>query len=268
MTPVGADSDVCWRWLWGERMPGKILIAGETWFSTSVHTKGFDSFTTTTFHEGYSFLKAALEASGYEVDVVENHVAPVKFPETVEALKQYSAIILSDIGANTLLLHPKTWLRSERAVNKLDSIAGYVRSGGGLIMVGGYLTFTGIEAKGCWKDTVVEACLPVRLMASDDRREHPEGVVGKIVNPSHPVLAGIEGPLPAVLGYNRVNLAPEAELLATVDGDPLIAVAEVGKGRSAVFTSDCSPHWCPTEFVNWRGYGQIWSNLCAWTGRQ
>lgn len=252
----------------GKHMSGKVLIAGETWFSTSVHTKGFDSFTTTTFHEGYSFLKAALEASGFAVDVIENHVAPEKFPETVEVLKQYSTVILSDIGANTLLLHPKTWLRSERAANKLDAIASYVRSGGGLIMVGGYLTFTGIEAKGCWKDTAVEACLPVRLMASDDRREHPEGVVGEIVQSSHPVLAGIEGPLPAVLGYNRVSLAPEGELLATVDGDPLIAVAEVGKGRSAVFTSDCSPHWCPAEFVNWPGYRQIWSNLCAWTGRQ
>jgi len=248
-------------------MAGRILIAGETWFTTSVHTKGFDSFTTTTFHEGYSFLKQALENSGYEVDVIENHVAPTQFPETAEALGRYSAIILSDIGANTLLLHPKTWLRSEPAANKLDAIAQYVRSGGGLIMAGGYLTFTGFEAKGCWKDTVVEACLPVRLSASDDRREHPEGIVGQIVKPAHPVLNGVTGPLPALLGYNRVTLAPGSELLATVGGDPLIALAEVGKGRSAVFTSDVSPHWCPADFVNWPGYRAMWSNLCAWTGR-
>jgi uncharacterized membrane protein len=143
-----------------------------------------------------------------------------------------------------------------------------VKSGGGLIMVGGYLTFTGIEAKGCWKDTVVEACLPVRLMPTDDRKEHPEGIVGEIVEPAHPVLKGVEGPLPAVLGYNKVALAEGAQLLATVGGDPLIAVAEIGAGRSAAFTSDCSPHWCPTEFVNWPGYRTLWSNLCAWTGRQ
>ncbi len=249
-------------------MANKILIAGETWFTTAIHTKGFDSFTTTTFGEGYSFLKAALEASGYEVDVIENHVAPTQFPETVRALEQYSTIILSDIGANTLLLPPQTWLRSERAINRLDVIADYVKAGGGLIMVGGYLTFSGIEAKGCWKDTVVEACLPVRLSATDDRREHPEGIVGKIVRPTHAVLEGVEGPLPAVLGYNRVRLAEGAELLATVGGDPLIAVTEVGAGRSAVFTSDCSPHWCPTDFINWPGYKTLWANLCAWTGRQ
>jgi uncharacterized membrane protein len=249
-------------------MVGKVLIAGETWFSTAVHTKGFDSFTTTTFHEGYSFLKAALEESGYGVDIIENHVAPVQFPDTAEALSQYSTIILSDIGANTLLLHPKTWLQSARSANKLHAIAEYVKNGGGLIMVGGYLTFTGIEAKGCWKDTVVEECLPVRLMATDDRSEHPEGIVGEVVNASHPVLAGVDGQLPALLGYNRTSLAPGAELLATVGGHPLVAVTESGKGRSAVFTSDCSPHWCPTEFVNWPGYKQLFANLCAWTGRQ
>ncbi|MFI0843948.1 glutamine amidotransferase [Mesorhizobium sp. IMUNJ 23232] len=249
-------------------MAGKVLIAGETWFTTSVHTKGFDSFTTTTFHEGYSFLKAALEASGHQVEIIENHVAPTNFPDSPEALSRYSTVILSDIGANTLLLHPNTWLRSDRSANKLHAIADYVKGGGGLIMVGGYLTFTGIEAKGCWKDTVVEACLPVRLMTTDDRQEHPEGIVGEIVKPDHPVLAGVDGALPALLGYNRTSLAPGAELLAKIDGDPLVAVTEAGKGRTAVFTSDCSPHWCPTDFVNWQGYRQLWSNLCAWTGRQ
>jgi uncharacterized membrane protein len=248
-------------------MAGKVLIAGETWFTTAVHTKGFDSFTTTTFHEGYSFLKAALEASGYEVDVIENHVAPTQFPDSAEGLAKYSTVILSDIGANTLLLHPNTWLRSDRSSNKLHAIADYVKAGGGLVMVGGYLTFTGIEAKGCWKGTVVEECLPVRLMATDDRCEHPEGAVGEIAQPSHPVFSGVQGALPALLGYNRTSLAPGAELLATIGGDPLIAVAEAGKGRSAVFTSDCSPHWCPPDFVNWQGYQKLWSNLCGWTGR-
>lgn len=249
-------------------MASKILIVGETWVTTATHTKGFDSFITTTFGEGYSFLKAALEASGYEVDVIENHHAPVRFPETVEALSAYSTVILSDIGANTLLLHPKTWLHSERSVNKLDVIADYVRGGGGLIMVGGYLTFTGIEAKGCWKDTMVEATLPVRLMATDDRREHPEGMTGSFETRDHPVLTGLEGTLPPLLGYNRVMLAEGGELLATIGDDPLLAVGTFGAGRTAAFMSDCSPHWCPPDFIAWPGYRTLWSNLCAWTGGQ
>lgn len=248
-------------------MAHKILIAGETWFQTTTHTKGFDSFITTSFGEGYSYLQAALERSGYEVDVIENHVAPTDFPETAEALRQYSTVILSDIGANTLLLHPRTWHRAEPTPNRLDAIADYVKGGGGLIMVGGYLTFTGIEAKGCWKDTAVEACLPVRLMATDDRREHPEGVAGEIVQRDHAVVQGVDGALPKLLGYNRVTLAEGAELIATIKGDPLLAVTEAGAGRTAAFMSDCSPHWCPTAFIDWPGYRTLWSNLCAWTGR-
>ncbi len=249
-------------------MSGKrILIVGETWFTTATHTKGFDSFTTTSFGEGYSILKAALEAGGYQVDVIQNHAAPTDFPDTVDGLRKYATVILSDIGANTLLLAPKTWLHAQRSPNRLDVIADYVKGGGGLVMVGGYLTFTGIEAKGCWKDTPVEACLPVRLMATDDRREHPEGVVGTIVLDTHPVFDQVQGPLPALLGYNRVTLAEGAELLATIGNDPLLALTEHGNGRTAAFMSDCSPHWCPAEFTNWPGYKAMWCNLVAWTGR-
>ncbi|AKH85326.1 hypothetical protein AA958_27320 [Streptomyces sp. CNQ-509] len=40
-------------------------------------------------------------------------------------------------------------------------------------------------------------------------------------------------------------LRDEATLLAEIDGDPLIAVREVGAGRTAVFTSGMSAHWAP-----------------------
>lgn len=36
------------------------------------------------------------------------HAAATDFPLTLEALQEWDAIILSDIGANTLLLHPDT----------------------------------------------------------------------------------------------------------------------------------------------------------------
>lgn len=246
----------------------RVLIVGETWITYSVHTKGFDSFSTAKFGEGYSYLKKALEQNGFTVDVIENHVAAERFPDNAAALEAYSTVILSDIGANTLLLTPTTWNTSQKTPNRLEVIAEYVRNGGGLIMVGGYLTFTGIEGKGFWRNTAVEAVLPVTLHATDDRREHPEGMVGKTVQAGHPVLAGVPADWPAVLGYNQVVARPEAELLATVAGDPLIAVTTAGKGRTAVFTSDCSPHWCPQEFIAWPGYARMWTNLCRWTGGQ
>jgi uncharacterized membrane protein len=171
----------------------KVLIVGETWITHSTHTKGFDSFSTASFGEGYSYLKAALERGGFDVDVIENHVAATKFPAALRGLLPYSTIILSDIGANTLLLTPQTWRQAEPTANRLQLIADYVQNGGGLVMIGGYLTFTGVEAKGFWKDTPVEAVLPVRLFPYDDRSEHPEGIVAKVTDAAHPILADVAG---------------------------------------------------------------------------
>ncbi len=242
----------------------KVLIVGETWITTATHTKGFDSFTTTHYGEGYSYLKAALEAGGAEVTVIPNETAALQFPATVEALQKYDVLILSDIGANTLLLTPRTWKEATPTGNRLGIIHEYVQQGGGLVMVGGYLTFTGIEGKGFWKDTPVEACLPVRLMATDDRAERPQGVHGAVVAPNHPILAKVPDEWPAVLGYNRVSVAEGAELLATVEGNPLLVVAAFGKGRTVAFTTDCSPHWCPQPFLAWSGYSVLWQNICGW----
>lgn len=242
----------------------RILIAGETWITTATHTKGFDSFTTSSFGEGYSYLKAALERGGFTVDVIENHVAALQFPGKIEELEKYAAVILSDIGANTLLLAPPTWRNYEIAPNRLELIGRYVKNGGGLIMVGGYLTFTGIEGKGFWRGTAVEDALPVTLSAFDDRSERPEGIVAEVVDAKHPAVAKVGGKWPALLGYNRVTCRPDATLVATVGGDPLIATRTVGAGRSAVFTSDCSPHWCPPAFIQWPGYDALWQGLVGW----
>jgi uncharacterized membrane protein len=64
------------------------------------------------------------------------HAAATDFPLTQEALRQWDAIILSDIGANTLLLHPDTWLKSRRTANRLTLIHDYVAAGGALMMIG------------------------------------------------------------------------------------------------------------------------------------
>ncbi len=45
----------------------RVLIAGESWKTTSIHQKGFDIFTTTFYEEGVGSLKSALEDSGHFV---------------------------------------------------------------------------------------------------------------------------------------------------------------------------------------------------------
>jgi uncharacterized membrane protein len=248
--------------------PIKVLLAGESWMTHSVHVKGFDSFETSSYHEGGGDLIAALTASGAAVTYMPSHVAATAFPDSPEALRAFDVVILSDIGANTLLLPDRVFVRSERSADRLELIGDHVRAGGGLLMVGGYMTFQGIGGKAAYHGTAVETVLPVRLSAHDDRCEKPAGVVPVVVDAGHPVVRGLSD-WPAFLGYNRATQHPDADLVATADDDPFIAVRTVGRGRSAVFASDCGPHWGPPAFLAWAGYGRLWTNLVTWlAGRE
>jgi uncharacterized membrane protein len=128
-------------------------------------------------------------------------------------------------------------------------------------MVGGYLTFQGIQAKGNYKGSPVEAVLPIELCPYDDRVESPRGVTPNVMKPDHPILEGLTD-WPQFLGYNRSTARPDAEVLARFGEDPFIAVRNVGQGGSAIFSSDCGPHWGPPPFLAGRATarsGQIWS---------
>lgn len=243
----------------------RVLIAGESWTIHSIHQKGFDSFTTTEYAEGVHWLRAALVAGGWQVDYQPNHVAAREFPFTVERLSEYSSVILSDIGANTLLLHPDTFAKGKALPNRLQVIRDYVAAGGGFVMVGGYLTFQGIDAKGQYRGTVIEEVLPVDLMPTDDRVEFPQGVTARVETEGHPIVAGLGGTWPHLLGYNRVSMKPGSERVASVGDDPLIACGSFGRGRAVAFTSDCAPHWAPEVFVTWDGYSKLWQQITSWS---
>ena len=243
----------------------KVLVAGESWTVHSIHQKGFDSFTTTEYAEGVHWLKSALESGGWEVDYQPAHVAAREFPFDAARLAEYGSVILSDIGANTLLLHPDTFSNSRVLANRLHVIRDYVSEGGGFVMVGGYLTFQGIDAKAQYAGSAVEDILPVNLQVTDDRVESPQGVTPLVSDSTHPVVAGLDAAWPQLLGYNRVKIKPGGKLIATVGDDPLIAVGNYGKGRTAAFTSDCGPHWAPDPFVSWNGYDRLLQQLVTWT---
>lgn len=245
----------------------RVLVAGESWMTHSIHVKGFDSFTNSSYHEGGDVMLTALRDGGMDVTYQPSHIAANTFPDSVAALGAFDAVILSDIGANTLLLPDRTFARSERSGNRLLALADWVRGGGGLLMVGGYLTFQGIEGKAAYHGTAVDDVLPVALSPTDDRQEHPEGAVPETVEPNHPVAAGLRD-WPALLGWNRATARDDAQVIARVAGDPLIALRHVGAGRSAVFASDCGPHWGPPPFLAWPGYAPLWRNLMLWLAGQ
>ncbi len=242
----------------------KILLAGESWVSYTVQVKGFDSIYFTSYGQGAEPLIEALTGAGFELDFLDNERAGQDFPYTKEELSRYQAVILSDIGSNTLLLGKETFYESRPKPNRLASLRDYVAGGGALLMIGGYLSFTGIDAKARYGMTPIADLLPVSLLASDDRIECPEGKVPELVDRTHPVVKGIEGPWPALLGYNRTLPKKGGGLVARIGQDPLLVVGNYGRGRTAVFTSDCSPHWGPKAFMEWEHYPDLWVNLLAW----
>ena len=244
----------------------KVLLAGESWMSYTTHVKGFDSFYTSVYETGEKWLKKALEENGYDVEFLPNHLAAEKFPYTMEELKTYSCVILSDIGANTLMLPSQTFTKSIKMPDMTKVIRDYVMDGGALLMIGGYLTFSGVDAKGKWHDTAVQEVLPVEVLTVDDRMEHCDGISPVVVK-DHVSLKGIPEKWPDVLGYNKTIPKPEAEVAVMIGDDPLVAFSEYGKGKSAVFTSDCAPHWAPPEFCEWEGYAKIWKGIMDWLTR-
>jgi len=105
----------------------RVLLAGESWVTHSVHLKGVDSFTTSSYTEGAGRLRAALGAVGIDVEYLPGHLVPARFPGSAAELAGYGAVILSDIGANSLLLAPDTFERSAIAPNRLAAVEQYVR---------------------------------------------------------------------------------------------------------------------------------------------
>ncbi|MCY0906563.1 glutamine amidotransferase [Arthrobacter sp. H14-L1] len=246
----------------------KVLIAGESWMTTSTHVKGVDEFSVHSYVEGVGPLKNALEASGHEVIHMPAHKVPMDFPGNRAALNEYDVVVLSDIGANSIQLAPGVFERFIPGEDRLQALADWTRGGGALVMIGGYLSFSGIQARAAFRNTAVADVLPVEILPEDDRWELPAGMSGVVHIPGHQVLGSAGEEWPLLLGYNRTVLKEGSELVASINGDPLIALSEQGDGRSAVFTSDCSPHWAPTAFCeDWTGYREIFDGIIRWVSK-
>lgn len=245
----------------------KVMLAGETWISEATHYKGFDSFTSVTFHSGADDFIKALEEFGISVTHMAAHDVPRDFPGDSKAFAEYDVVVLSDIGANSFQLPPETWLDGTASPDRLSALARWVSDGGALMMAGGYMSFQGFQARANFARSVLAPVLPITMSDYDDRVEASEGAEVKSV-------AGAElGHLvssnpPALLGYNRVIPKEGATVHAQVGDDVLIATGEYGKGRTLVWTSDIGPHWCPRQFVEWTGFAPLMAGMIQWLSGQ
>ena len=196
----------------------KVLLAGESWTSAATHIKGFDQFASISFHLGAEPLLAALAGSKFELTYMKAHEAATDFPLTLDALDAYSVVILSDLGSNTLLLHPDVWFRGETVPNRLKLLREWVGRGGALMMIGGYYSFQGINGGARYHKTAVEEVLPVDCLAFDDRVEVPEGFRPVLVKPEHEILAGLGGKWPVAPRLQRGDAEEPARRRAARQG--------------------------------------------------
>jgi uncharacterized membrane protein len=170
----------------------------------------------------------------------------------------------------------------ERAPNiLLENLARFVSEGGALVMVGGDRSFDLGEYAG----TPIEEVLPVKLGVSTNKADirdfRPELTEAGL---QHPVtrLAGTAEDnaaawerLPMLDGMNKtMGLAPDAAMLLghpelRIEGNamPVLAIREVGKGRTMALSVDASWRWSFSEAATGRGnqaYLRFWKGALRW----
>ncbi|MCL3863305.1 glutamine amidotransferase [Actinotalea sp. K2] len=243
-------------------------MVGETWLTVTTVINGVDSFAARAEpHDSAEGFARALRAAGHVVDRLPSERVNADFPQDAGLLRnRHDVVVIGDVGSDSFLLHPGVYSARAPQRDRLQSLVDFVRSGGGLVMIGGYLSFSGYRGMAGYGRTALADVLPVIMGTGDDRVERPAGVAAEPATPDHPVLAGVTGPWPPLLGYNRVQAAEGSELIVTIADEPLLVLGTAGRGRTAAFTSDCAPHWATDEFLAWEHYGTLFANLVRWAG--
>ncbi|HUU03027.1 MAG TPA: glutamine amidotransferase [Myxococcota bacterium] len=157
----------------------------------------------------------------------------------------------------------------------LPQIADYVRGGGAFWMIGGDLSF----GSGGYGGSALEQILPVGLSAAGDLQADQVRSVLTEAGARHPVLdlgdPGLWERLPSPGAYNKArSIQPGAEVLLAHPFErsggeraPILALREVGRGRSAALLTDGSWRWrfqLAGSDASRRPYQRFINNLLRW----
>jgi len=201
----------------------------------------------------------------------DSELALIPFPVTelfTEHLPSFDAVILQDIDAVTYKLE-----------QHLPALARYVKSGGGLIMVGGPSSFSGGGYAGTDLEHVLPTTLPDPEQASDTAELVPRyteaGSAAPILAPLRDLL-GTE--LPSMSGSNTLGPARSSSLVlwehpnrrASDHAMPVLALGEAGDGRSIALSVDATYELGFSEVaarVAGRAFGALWDGLLGWLMR-
>lgn len=249
-------------------MSVKVLYIGDSETVISRYAVGADVFEQSYFNDNGKYLRNALAGRD---DVHVRHIipanVPAEFPTNDAELATYDVVIFSDVGYNSMIFYPGLTPPYQYPLgpDRCRMVADFVRNGGGFVMVGGYLSFAGINGIARYHGTIIENILPVTVSPFDDRVEMVEGFRFSVVDTDHPIVSGLdwENATFTMCGYNRVVLKPEAHLIANHGDDPIIATGSYGSGRTAIFATDFAPHW-GGDFIHWSGYAQFWAQMLSW----
>jgi len=243
----------------------KILYSGDCALVSTTFLKGMNTFSYGEIFDERDFLLKPLEADKeLNFDYLPTPLVSKDFPNSIEEISKYDVIILSDLGTDTILLYPDRF-KIPMGENRLKLIEQYVKNGGGLAVVGGWMSFGGQMGQGKYHGTVLEDVLNINVSPFDDRVEIPEGSRYNPVKKDHPLIENMEwesSPL-LFLGYNRFEARNKDNIIAEWNGDPMMVVNQYGNGRTLAFASDLAPHW-GQGFVNWKNYSKFWSKCIRW----
>ncbi len=197
---------------------------------------------------------------------------PGKFESLVE---QSATVVISDVEARCFHLYPTFFDRARREKtvvrfpDRLETLKTWVHDGGGLMMLGGWLSFSGAKEMGGWRRSRLADMLPVECLVGEDLIESSAGFTAEVVNPDHPLTVGLPWEsFPPIFGYNELIARPQGEVVVRVreTGHPLVVAGTYGQGRICIYASDPAPHW-GLNFELWEGYDAFWQQSLRWTSQ-
>ena len=245
----------------------KVLFAGEAIYISQAIFKGWNDFHLGSYCEHGGYFIRALEKADIDVTYLPTFRVQEEFPWTIEELRKYDAIAVSDVSSDSFMLSARC-MEGIRTPNRLKLIQQYVEEGGGYVMWGGYMSFTGLNGKGFYKNTPIAKILPVEMYATDDRQETPEGILPVIKLPNHPILRGIPKKWKGwFMTYNRLIPKEGAEVLGVFsdyNDDPYLVCGTYGKGRTVASAVDCAHHGAAPAFLEWEYSATIFTNVMKW----
>jgi uncharacterized membrane protein len=197
--------------------------------------------------------------------------------------RHYDVIILGDVSPNRL---------SAGNPQLLAKIADMVAKGTGLLMIGGYESFTSTRPAGVppddatvWRETPLAKVLPVELN-DEGQVEQSVAMVPTAEGLSHYILrlaerdednAALWQKLPPLAGMSRLGRPKIAATVLARDGNartgtPVLVAHEVDKGRVLAFAGDTTYRWrnlgLPDSKEGVEAHARFWKQVMLWLASQ